>query len=77
MCTIRLEDDTGSIEVIAFQRVLDQSNAYLEENTAVAVSGRISLRDEKDPQLMADRREECFCAGDSIRGPGEREDTLG
>ena len=54
MCTIRLEDDTGSIEVIAFQRVLDQSNAYLEENTAVAVSGRISLRDEKDPQLMAD-----------------------
>ena len=54
MCTIRLEDDTGSIEVIAFQRVLDQSNAYLEENTAVAVSGRTSLRDEKDPQLMAD-----------------------
>ena len=54
MCTIRLEDDTGSIEVIAFQRVLEQCSAYLEVNSAVAVSGRISLRDEKDPQLMAD-----------------------
>ena len=54
MCTIRLEDDTGSIEVIAFQRVLEQGSAYLEQNSAVAVNGKISLRDEKDPQLMAD-----------------------
>jgi DNA polymerase-3 subunit alpha len=54
MCTIRLEDDTGSIEVIAFQRVLEQGSAYLEPNSAVAVNGKISLRDEKDPQLMAD-----------------------
>ena len=54
MCTIRLEDDTGSIEVIAFQRVLEQGSTWLEPNSAVAVSGRISLRDEKDPQLMAD-----------------------
>ena len=54
MCTIRLEDDTGSIEVIAFQRVLEQGSAFLEPNSAIAVSGKISLRDEKDPQLMAD-----------------------
>ena len=54
MCTIRLEDDTGSIEVIAFQRVLEQGSMYLNPNSAVAVKGRISLRDEKEPQLMAD-----------------------
>ena len=39
MCTIRLEDDSGGIEVIAFQRVLEQGNAYLNPNSAVAVSG--------------------------------------
>ncbi len=54
MSYITLEDDTGSMEVIAFQRVLDQSGAYIKENSALIIRGRISVRDEKEPQLMAD-----------------------
>ena len=54
MCYVTLEDDTGSMELIAFQRVLEAGGAYLRENTAIVCAGRISVRDEKEPQLMLD-----------------------
>ena len=54
MSYITLEDDTGAMEVIAFQRVLDQSSTFIKDNAALIVRGRISVRDEKEPQLMAD-----------------------
>ena len=54
MCYVQLEDDTGSIELIVFQKALDAGGGYLSDNAAVLVRGRISVRDEKEPQLMAD-----------------------
>ncbi len=54
MSYIRLEDDTGGIELIAFQRALDQGGNYIIPNAAIIVKGKISLRDEKEPQLMVD-----------------------
>ena len=54
MSYITLEDDTGAMEIIAFQRVLDQSSMFIKDNAALIVRGRISVRDEKEPQLMAD-----------------------
>jgi DNA polymerase-3 subunit alpha len=42
------------MELMAFQRALDQGGAYIKENAALLVTGRISVRDEKDPQLMVD-----------------------
>ncbi len=54
MSYVTLEDDSGSMELLAFQRALDQGGAYLRENAAVCCAGRISVRDEKDPQLMLD-----------------------
>ncbi len=54
MAYIQLEDDTGSIELLAFQRVLDTCGGYIAENVAVVVRGRISVRDEKEPQIVVD-----------------------
>jgi DNA polymerase-3 subunit alpha len=54
MSYITLEDDTGSMELLAFQRALDEGGGYVRENAPLLVRGRISLRDEKDPQLMVD-----------------------
>ncbi len=54
MCYVQLEDDTGTMELIAFQKVIDTCGSLLRENNAVIVRGRISVRDEKEPQLMAD-----------------------
>ncbi len=54
MSYITLEDDTGSMELIAFQRALDNGGGYVADAAALLVRGRISLRDEKEPQLMVD-----------------------
>lgn len=54
MSYITLEDDTGAMELIAFQRALDTGGQYVHDAAALLVRGRISLRDEKDPQLMVD-----------------------
>ena len=54
MAYIQLEDDTGSMELLAFQRALDSGGGYVTENAAVIVRGRISVRDEKEPQIVVD-----------------------
>lgn len=54
MSYIQLEDDTGAMELMAFQKALDKGGAYVKENAAIIVRGRISARDEKEPQLMVD-----------------------
>ena len=54
MSYVVLEDDTGSMELIVFQKTLDACGAYIRENEIVIARGRISARDEKEPQLMCD-----------------------
>ena len=54
MSYIQLEDDTGSMELLAFQRALDEGGQFVYDNSLVAVTGSISVRDEKEPQLMVD-----------------------
>ncbi len=55
MSYITLEDETGSMELLAFARVLNESGSYVQENMPVLVTGKISVRDEKPPQMMVDR----------------------
>ena len=55
MAYVTVEDDTASIEMLAFSNVLDQYGGYLKENSPVVVSGRLSIRDEKEPQIVINR----------------------
>ena len=54
MAYVTLEDDTGSLELLCFARCLENSGAALQEGKVVAARGRLSVRDEKAPQLMCD-----------------------
>ena len=54
MAYVTLEDDTGTMELLVFARTLDRCGAYLKEGAALCVEGRLSVRDEKSPQLLAD-----------------------
>ena len=54
MAYVTVEDDTAAMELLCFSRVLDTCGAYLKENQAVVVKGRLSVRDEKAPQIMCD-----------------------
>lgn len=55
MAYVTLEDDTGSLELLCFSRTLAESGSFLAEGTAVLAEGKLSVRDEKAPQLMCDR----------------------
>lgn len=55
MAYVTVEDDTASIEMLAFSNVLTQYGGYLRENGAVVVTGRLSIRDEKEPQIVVNR----------------------
>ncbi len=55
MAYVMLEDAAGVIELLVFSRVLDESGPYLKAGLPVVVTGRVSIRDEKEPQLMVDR----------------------
>ena len=55
MAYVTMEDDTASIEMLAFASVIGQYGGYIRENSAVVVTGRLSLRDDKDPQILVNR----------------------
>ena len=55
MAYVTLEDDTGSIEMLVFSNVISQYGSYLRENEPVVVTGRFSVRDDKDPQIVVNR----------------------
>ena len=55
MAYVTVEDDTGSVEMLAFSNVLNQFGGYLRENSPVVVTGRLSIRDEKEPQIVINR----------------------
>jgi len=55
MAYVSVEDDTAGIEMLVFSSVLNQYGGYLRENSAVVVTGRLSLREEKEPQIVVNR----------------------
>jgi len=55
MAYITLEDDSGDMELLTFQRTLDRDGAYVAEDNLIVVRGKISARDDKDPQLLVDQ----------------------
>ncbi len=55
MAYVTVEDDTASMEMLAFSNVLSQYGGYLKENLPVVVTGRLSLRDDKEPQIVINR----------------------
>jgi DNA polymerase-3 subunit alpha len=55
MAYITLEDDTGTMELLAFSRVLENSGSYLKANVPILATGRLSVREEKAPQLLCEQ----------------------
>ncbi|MDE7242894.1 MAG: DNA polymerase III subunit alpha [Oscillospiraceae bacterium] len=54
MAYATVEDDTASIELICFSRTLERFGRQLTAGNAVLVRGKISVRDEKAPQIICD-----------------------
>ncbi len=54
MAYVMVEDELASIELLCFSRAIEQCGSYMQVNTPVLVKGRLSVRDEKPPQIMCD-----------------------
>lgn len=55
MAYVSLEDDTGSMELLVFSRVLAECEGFLADGEMVFVEGTLSVREDKPPQLLCDR----------------------
>ena len=55
MAYVTIEDDTGGVELLVFSKVLSQYGGYLRENQPVVIVGKLSIRDEKEPQIIVNR----------------------
>lgn len=55
MAFVTLEDLTGQIECLVFPRVFERYQSILREDEAVVITGKISIREEEAPKLLADR----------------------
>ena len=55
MAFVTLEDMTGSVESLVFPRVFERYQGLLQEDEAVVISGKISVREEEAPKLLAER----------------------
>ncbi|MBQ5568259.1 MAG: DNA polymerase III subunit alpha, partial [Oscillospiraceae bacterium] len=40
-------------QTLCFRQVLERSGAYLNADSLISIKGRLSIRDEKPPQIMA------------------------
>ena len=52
MAYVTIEDDGGTMETIVFSSVLGKAGTLLREDAMVLLDGRISAREEKEPQLV-------------------------
>ncbi len=55
MAFVTLEDLTGQVECLVFPRVFERYQQLVREDEAVVISGKISVREEEAPKLLAER----------------------
>ena len=77
MAYVMVEDDTASMELLCFSRVLETCGAYMKENLAVVVKGRLSVRDEKAPQIVCDSVYPLTTADGGIPEPQPKQEASG
>ncbi|MDR1736223.1 MAG: DNA polymerase III subunit alpha [Oscillospiraceae bacterium] len=54
MAYATIEDKTDAIELLLFPNVLTRTGPLIKNDNVVIVTGKISYRDEKEPQILAD-----------------------
>ncbi|OJU15744.1 MAG: DNA polymerase III subunit alpha [Clostridiales bacterium 43-6] len=57
MAFLNLEDMYGSIEVIVFPKTLQENTGIFRTGNIILLNGRVSIREEREPQLVCDRAE--------------------
>ena len=59
MAFVTLEDTSGNIEALLFPKTVSSSMQLLQTGNVVLLSGRLSLREDKEPTVVCERIEPC------------------
>ncbi len=54
MAFVTAEDLTAQAEIIVFPTVFDRCRKYLEEDAALIVTGKLSLKEDEEPKIICD-----------------------
>ena len=57
MAFLKLEDLTGTIEVIVFPRTLDKLREQIKDDSLVRIQGRVNLKEDEMPKLICENIE--------------------
>lgn len=57
MAFVKLQDETGSMEVIIFPKIFDRSRTALVENQLILVKGRVDHKEEMELKIIAEKIE--------------------
>lgn len=71
MAFITLEDMYGSIEVLVFPKVYEKYTKLVQEDNLILIKGRLSLREDEEPKLLAEEIWPLKRPGDDGTGPNE------
>ncbi|PWM25233.1 MAG: DNA polymerase III subunit alpha, partial [Oscillospiraceae bacterium] len=69
MAYLTAEDQSGSIEVLAFPNVLSRYRTLLEEDQVLLLSGRLSCREDEEPKLRLTEAQPLAECGEKIGKP--------
>ena len=68
MAFVTVEDLYGTVECVCFPKVYDKIRHFLDADTVVSVSGKISIDDEKAPVIIVDKMTE-FSPEEEMQAP--------
>ncbi len=54
MAFVKLEDLTGSVELVVFPDIFESHSGYLQEDSLLLVEGRTDLKEEEDVKILAE-----------------------
>ena len=54
MCFAQCQDKSGEIEIIVFPNLYSNYSMYLGDSSVIFVSGKLSLRDDEPPKIIAE-----------------------
>ncbi len=57
MAFLTLEDIYGTVEIIVFPKIFLKESALLQEDSAIIVTGRLSLKEDEEPKIIAEKIE--------------------
>ncbi len=59
MAFVTLEDETGSVEVLVFPKILAEKPMLFREGNIVLLRGRVSMREDEDTKIVCENADPC------------------